>query len=117
MKKTIVTLLTFLCITGCSEVAEKNLDSAYVSGEEEVAFVKEKNVYTCENDEFFYIERQSASSVNFIYGNYSTPLAQRPSTKTKLFSDGVYNLFLNNDIAKVAMGNEVVLEDCKKHEA
>lgn len=114
MKKTMIALFGILCITGCSEMPEENTDSAYVSGSEEVAFVSEKNVYTCENNEFFYIENNTSSSINFIYGNYSTPLAQKPSVKEQLFSDGVYNLFLNNDIAKVVMGNEVVLDGCKK---
>lgn len=113
MKKTVIMILGFLCLTGCSDIPEKK-DSAYVSESEEVAFVKEKNVYTCENEEFFYVESKRKGSINFIYGNYSTPLAKKPSIKNNLFSDGVYDLFINNGIAKVVMGNEVVLEECKK---
>lgn len=111
MKKLIVSLLGVLCITGCSDISS---DTAYLNGKEEVAFIQHKDVYTCKNDEFFYVESNRQGSVNFIYGNYSTPLAQKPSVTEKFFSDGVYNLVINNGIAKVFMDNEVVLDSCTK---
>lgn len=100
-------------MAGCTEVS--NQSEAYVEGTKEVAYKSEKEVFTCENEEFFYIEkRQNSNILNFIYGNYSTPLSQKPSTTTRLFSDGVYKLSIKDNIANVRMDGEVVLEDCTK---
>lgn len=111
MKKILMSLLGVLCITGCSDIGS---DTAYLNSNEETAFVQHKDVYTCKNEEFFYVEANRRGSVNFIYGNYSTPLAQKPSVAETFFSDGVYNLVINNGIAKVFMDDEVVLDSCKK---
>lgn len=113
MKKILLCLLGLVAVTGCKDESQES--SAYLIGEEKVAYQIQKEVFTCKNEEFFYIEKQRNSNIlNFIYGNYSTPLSQKPSTTTSLFSDGMYKLTIKGDFASVKMDGETVLEDCTK---
>lgn len=113
MKKILLCLLGIVAVTGCTEI--NNQSEAYVEGTQEVAYKLEKEVFTCKNEEFFYIEKQqNANILNFIYGNYSTPLSQKPSTTATLFSDGVYKLLIKDNVVNVKMDGEVVLSDCVK---
>lgn len=113
MKNTFLILLMLIGGLGCTEVS--NTNEAHLKGSEKVSFKVEKDIYTCSGDEFFYIERSNkVGFINFIYGSYSTPLLQKPSTKSTLFSDGVYNLFITKNLTQVFMDNEVVLDNCKK---
>lgn len=113
MKKILLCLLGIISVTGCTDVTEQS--EAYVEGTKEVAYKSQKEVFTCKNEEFFYIEkRKNAGILDFIYGNYSTPLSQKPSTTSRLFSDGVYKLSIIDNVANVKMDGEIVLEDCTK---
>lgn len=110
--KTIFSLIIFSSLVGCTTDESKN--ESYLKIEEDIAVKIEKNTYTCNDDEFFFIEKPvGARIINFIYGSYSSPLSKKPS-KTEFYSDGVYNVSFFNNEAIVKLRNDIVLHDCKK---
>lgn len=113
MGKILLSLIGAVILSGCTDLS--NEEVAYIEGKEDIDFVVEKEVYTCNNEEFFYVEQNSSKNiVNFMYGNYSTALSQKPAIESKIFSDGIYKLTFKNDLVNVVIGKELILEDCKK---
>lgn len=113
MKKILISVVGMLAMSGCADFTDDKI--AYIEGNEDIDFVIEKEIYTCGEDEFFFIEKSESKTVlNFMYGSYSMPLSQKPSLIGKIFSDGIYNISFNNDIANVVIGEELILENCKK---
>lgn len=112
IKKTILGLLLLSSLVGCSN--EKAENESYLEIKPEIASKIVKNTYTCEDDEFFFIEKTvGARIINFIYGSYSSALSKKTYSK-EIYSDGVYNVSFSNDEAFVKMQSEIVLENCKK---
>ena len=112
VKKVSIVLLSLMLITGCGK-SESESNNGYLKIEEDVAFKVVKDAYTCENNEFFFVEKTMGKRIiNFIYGSYSSPLSQKPY-KIDLYSDGLYNLSFNGDGATLQMNKDDVLEDCK----
>ena len=112
IKKIILSIIFIGALGGCTK--EEPINESHLKSKDEFAVKIVKNTYTCEDDEFFFIEKPIGSRIiNFIYGSYSSPLSKKPSN-TELYSDGVYNLqFSENDVI-VKLKSEIVLKDCKK---
>jgi len=113
MKKILLTIIGMATLSGCTDLDSGKV--AYIEGKEEVDFIIEKDYYACGEEEFFYIEKGSSTNVvNFMYGNYSTSLSEKPSISDRLYSDGIYKLTFKEEAVDVAIGKEVILKDCKK---
>lgn len=115
MKKIVIGLLTLVGVIGCSDFEEEPSVS-YLKGTEEVSFSVEKMIYTCDNDEFFFIEKTSnnKSFIKFMYGSYSTALTKRPLSEYDLYSDGVYNISFKDSNVKVSFDDNAFLTNCTK---
>ena len=113
MKKILLTIIGIATLSGCTDLDSDKV--AYVEGKEEIDFIIEKDYYACGEEDFFFVEKGSSRNVvNFIYGNYSTSLSEKPSISDRLYSDGIYKLTFKGEEVDVAIGQEVILKDCKK---
>ncbi len=110
LKKMLSPLLLTAALTGCSADNSENI--SHLNQNHEIAETVVKNAYSCEDEEFFYVENKIGSRfINFIYGSYSSPLSKRPSS---IYSDGVYKVSFSQNEATVQINSEVVLSDCRK---
>ena len=122
LKKVILSVLLVTGIVGCSDVKENTTnnfkgDSVYLSdqGGEQTKVQNNRNIYTCDNDEFFFTEKLNNNSLNFIYGSYSNKLLRKPSElkNPAVYSDGMYNLTFDNGNVNVLYDKEEILNNCK----
>lgn len=122
-KKILTTFLLALTLVACTydnsnNNIKTNNNETYEDIEKEE--IKEdiiidiKEIYSCDDKDFFYIEHDTnLNLVNFIYGNYSIPLFKKPYNNS-LYSDGLYTLNIENDIANVMLDKDLILSNCKK---
>lgn len=103
-----------MSLAGCTDYQNSDDEKSFLKGSEEIAFIKSKDVYTCDNDEFFFIEDNRTGHLNFIYDSFSTSLTKKPSKDSYLYSDGVYNISFSKNNAEVSFENEAFLSNCKK---